>query len=86
MWCHLSCDTLQQYRLANETNILIIAIKPIKSDTLQQYRLANETRNTIYFPTNFFSDTLQQYRLANETQTILCLLQYQQATLYNNIA
>ncbi len=37
------CDTLQQYRLANETVSLSLKGYLAASDTLQQYRLANET-------------------------------------------
>ncbi len=38
------CDTLQQYRLANETlNLSCLCQNSNSSDTLQQYRLANET-------------------------------------------
>ena len=36
-------DTLQQYRLANETVKLLFYQKLSYRDTLQQYRLANET-------------------------------------------
>ena len=39
----MMCDTLQQYRLANETLRLTLQVETQLSDTLQQYRLANET-------------------------------------------
>ena len=60
-------DTLQQYRLANETILLHCPKIKSLSDTLQQYRLANETTYDYYEIQSALSDTLQQYRLANET-------------------
>ncbi len=40
------CDTLQQYRLANETKLKFFFLFLALCDTLQQYRLANETLAT----------------------------------------
>ena len=40
-------DTLQQYRLANETLLLFDGMDFHFRDTLQQYRLANETKEII---------------------------------------
>ena len=42
------CDTLQQYRLANETRPCGYSILNQSRDTLQQYRLANETYLILY--------------------------------------
>ncbi len=65
----VECDTLQQYRLANETFTSSSCSISSVGDTLQQYRLANETLLFRYKSVYLLSDTLQQYRLANETHS-----------------
>ena len=64
-------DTLQQYRLANETKHIDSRLLQLKTATLYN-NIAQLMKLTLDHIRDLspFRDTLQQYRLANETQLV----------------